>query len=238
MATPKQEFSNKAGVSTGTIRRFMNAASAGDLKAVERAIKKYPDAVNWRDISNNTALHYAAGAGHTDTVAFLLDRGADIEARNMDDKMWGSVTPLICAAEWEKNLETVKLLAARGANLNAQTGQGETALMRAAQYSIYNVNKEKGEKIIRTLIALGADPSLKNVDGRTAFDIASKTAEPEAAIAIRDASAEQAALKAQQAQDDKRRSQNAIVGAFESGLAQPTKVLPPVQLKKEPPSPQ
>lgn len=238
MANATQKFNDRAGPSKAVINRFMNAAHGDNLAAVKRAVKKYPDAVNWRDRTGNTALHYAAGAGATKTAAFLLDQGADIEARNVDDGMWGGVTPLIVAAEWERNLETVQLLADRGANLNAQTGAGESALMRAAWYSMYNVNKDQGNQVLRTLVARGADVTMRNKSGKAALDIAlNGGAEPEAANAIREAVVEREARVTAQAADEKLRREDAIQGAFTKGLDQPAKILPPVQLKKNRPYP-
>ena len=72
------------------------------------------------------ALADAAWKGDTETVALLLDRGADIEAQGVTGK-----TALIYAAEFGR-IETVALLLDRGANLEAQDVNGSTALMYAA----------------------------------------------------------------------------------------------------------
>lgn len=237
MSASRNGFNEKVGVSTAVINRFMQSVTVGDLAAVEKCIERQPDAVTWRDNAHYTALHHAASAGQAAVAAFLLDHGADVEARTTDASRWDSVTPLIIAAQWEKNLDLVTLLAARGANLNALSGQGETALMKAAQGMIYNVNQGQGEKVLRTLIALGADETLKDSSGRTAFDIASSTGTPEAAAAIREAVAQRAEANLRHAQEDRARDQAGIENAVTAGIAAPAAILPPIKLKpKTPPS--
>ncbi len=50
-------------------------------------------AVNDEDNDSQTALHLACIHGNFDVVSLLIDKGADIEARNFN--LW---TPLDCAA--------------------------------------------------------------------------------------------------------------------------------------------
>ena len=63
-----------------------------------------------------------------DVVAFLLDWGADIEARNDRRE-----TPLMSAAGGTRTPEVVELLLARGADVSAQNTWGGTACAMAAQ---------------------------------------------------------------------------------------------------------
>src|SRR5688572_6175350 len=58
---------------------LMAAAKAGDDLAVEAFLKKNVD-VNAKGPTGSTALHAAAGGGHTQTVRLLLDRGANANA--------------------------------------------------------------------------------------------------------------------------------------------------------------
>src|SRR5687768_12539581 len=64
--------------------------------------------------ATNEALFEAARAGDTAGIAAALDRGADVNAKARYD-----VTPLIFAAGGGK-LEAVRLLVARGADVNSQ----------------------------------------------------------------------------------------------------------------------
>jgi len=73
----------------------------------------------------DTALTHMALFGFTDVVSLLLDKSADINAKNNNDE-----TALICAADMG-DTNMVKLLLARGADINSFDSHGETALGRA-----------------------------------------------------------------------------------------------------------
>lgn len=72
-------------------------------------------------------LHTAAQEGFAHGVKVLLDKGADIDARNIDGE-----TPLLVAARCRK-YEVVSLLLARGASPHAEDHYGVTALTAAQQ---------------------------------------------------------------------------------------------------------
>jgi ankyrin repeat protein len=72
-------------------------------------------------------LHTAAQEGFAHGVKVLLDKGADIEARNIDGE-----TPLLVAVRCRK-YEVVSLLLARGASVAAEDHYGVTAAGAAEQ---------------------------------------------------------------------------------------------------------
>ena len=74
-------------------------------------------------------LFYAARYGKNEIVKLLLDRGADVNAK--DSYGW---TPLLYAAAHGKN-EIVKLLLDRGADVNVKANDGKTALSIAESSS-------------------------------------------------------------------------------------------------------
>ncbi|MCA1959867.1 MAG: ankyrin repeat domain-containing protein [Desulfomonile sp.] len=73
----------------------------------------------------NANLFASCEAGDVDRIKSLLDRGADVNARNRNGE-----TPLMVAAGLLYP-DAVRLLIARGADVNAETGGGETALSLA-----------------------------------------------------------------------------------------------------------
>ena len=90
----------------------------------------------------------------------LLDRGADIEARN--ESGW---TPLRVAVLIEK-LEVISLLLDRGANVETRDNElGWTPLHQAAKLN------EKPE-VISLLLDRGANAKAQDNYGKTPFDIA------------------------------------------------------------------
>jgi len=78
-------------------------------------------------LAGGTALHETAARGKTDVAAVLLDAGAEVNGARTRD----GLTPLALAAV-QGRLETVKLLAARGADLRIRSAEGLTPLLAAA----------------------------------------------------------------------------------------------------------
>jgi hypothetical protein len=82
------------------------------------------------------ALEWAAGSGQTETVRLLLDRGADINAK--DEQF--SMTALMSAAR-KGHIEVVKLLLARGADIKLKEVNGKTAAIVAAEADFHDIAK-------------------------------------------------------------------------------------------------
>jgi quinoprotein dehydrogenase-associated probable ABC transporter substrate-binding protein len=124
----------------------------------------------------------------------LLEAGADVNTPTGDD----GLTPLMIAAGQTSPAEgamfvpgstrptdIANLLIERGANVNAQSKSGVTALMIAATHN--------NPPMIGILIEAGADVTLKNNLGQTAADIAERNGNLEAQQAIKVLSAAKAA---------------------------------------------
>lgn len=166
---------------------FFNAVKFGDAVNVKKYLDEQPALAN-RKIDGATPLHFAALNGHQDVIELLVDRGADLEAR--DDEF--NATPISWANE-KGNMSVVHNLSDRGAlvsidraaafglvdlireyiadgteNLNVVGGFG-TPLHEAALWGY--------PEIVELLLQNGADPTIPNVDGRTPFAIASKQVE-------------------------------------------------------------
>ena len=114
-------------------------------------------ALLWRfggdEESRMPALHRAALRGDAQSVARLLARGLDCNAR------WQHVTPLHCAA-MGGHTEVAEILLAKGADVNAPAGkQGGTPLDFAA--SSFRGNSE----IVELLLAHGAKASPSSLCG-------------------------------------------------------------------------
>eukprot|EP00051_Salpingoeca_urceolata_P019923 m.294560 g.294560 ORF g.294560 m.294560 type:complete len:1550 (+) comp19504_c0_seq2:170-4819(+) len=69
------------------------AAERGDTRTVVEILNTQQCDVNCRDVAGYTPLHYAASGGHQDTVALLLEHGADVNAVQPTKGQ----TPLHCA---------------------------------------------------------------------------------------------------------------------------------------------
>src|SRR3989338_1530708 len=84
----------------------------------------------WEEIGGASILHWAAEAGNTPIVEYLLDR-LQGTLFTVDQKESQGSTPLMWAAG-EGHLETSKLLIARGAMVSLCDHMGDTPLHYAA----------------------------------------------------------------------------------------------------------
>ena len=135
---------------------FHEAAALGNIKT----IKKYLDAdtdVNAKSkgLFDWSALHYATGSGHYESVQLLIKKGANVNISGP------SGTPLhhVLLYGQKKQITIAKLLISNGADVNAKNKTGEKPLHHAAAKGF----KETAE----LLIAKGADVNAKNNFDRT-----------------------------------------------------------------------
>ena len=135
----------------------------GDRFAISTALKgQHRDALDILDRQGLAPLHCAVDADLPENVQMLLLGGADASVM-AEGGVEGSKTPLTLACEGKK-LECVRLLAEGGADTNAATADGKTALMAAI---LAGSGDAAG-------FALGADADLDmaDKDGRTALHLA------------------------------------------------------------------
>jgi ankyrin repeat protein len=107
------------------------AAALGNLDRARAHLEADPQSISAHSHDGWTPLHLAAFFGHRDLAAFLLDRGADVNARSTSETFARSNTPLHAAAA-NKQVEVGRLLVERGADVNAKDGHGFTPLALAA----------------------------------------------------------------------------------------------------------
>ncbi len=134
------------------LRDLITAVRNQDQRVVQRSVKSGRELVKESDNAGNTPLHHAAGFGTIATIKFLIDNGADVNAKNR----LGS-TPLHWAVS---DLEKVKLLLDRGAAIDAKSDDGKTPLYLAA-------SQRNSDAVLRLLLEKGADVNLATLNGRT-----------------------------------------------------------------------
>lgn len=134
---------------------LMNAAENGSKETIQALVEATDkDYLNAFSKTGFNALIIASAHGHADAVAFLIEAGADMEAKHSINE----VTPLMYAAA-SGHVECLKVLIAKGADLKAKHSNGGTALLEAAT---------GGEiEAIKILIEAGAEYNFKDDDGVT-----------------------------------------------------------------------
>lgn len=100
------------------------------------------------DYKVDTALWYAAAAGHAGIVRLLIDAGALIEYR-LDGTIY-STTPLMEACEWG-HVEVVELLLHHGADVDSLTGRKAMKLARRSGYHEVVTSMERWQKRLLAL---------------------------------------------------------------------------------------
>ncbi len=141
-------------------KSFYEVIRNGDSAGLA-ALLKDPSWKTVIDASGNTPLMYAAEAGTVASLKALLDAGADVDARNGFE-----ITPLLLCATQEAK---VRLLIAKGANVNARAKTGQNALLLAA-------GTPGTIAIVKLLLASGADPNKSDANPTSTPLIAAATA--------------------------------------------------------------
>jgi ankyrin repeat protein len=101
---------------------------------------------------NSSSLHQAAADGDIEQVKLLISKGADVNAKDGEEK-----TPLHHAAKAGK-MEIVQMLVEAGSDVNAKDRRGRTPLRLAGRYE---------SDTVRLLIEAGADVNVKYNRGMT-----------------------------------------------------------------------
>jgi len=144
---------------------IFSAARKGDLETVKRLMNKGAD-VNALDEYGTPAIYYAAWHGKLDVLEALLKNGADVN--KTIDLTLGSSTgrndwTALHAAAAQDNVEGVVMLLNYGANINATSSSGRTALFGAMD----EMDEFVGSDVAKILIGYGANVNLIQLGGQT-----------------------------------------------------------------------
>jgi len=136
------------------------ASIQGDVPAIEKLLAGNRSLLTAQSSDGWTPLHLAAFFGKTEAARFLLNKGAEVNARSTNPM---ENTPLHAAAAG-RHAEVVKLLLDHGASANARQHGGWTALHAAAQNGDVEAAK--------SLVAAGADVMARADNNQSALDLA------------------------------------------------------------------
>lgn len=141
---------------TGIDAGFERAVLFGRTSEVAALLDAHPDWVRARDRHGFTALHNVMCEEKFATMALLVERGADVDARNDD-----GIAPLHLAC-WP---QAVDVLVGLGADVDARSKDGRTPLLVAA-------DEEERLDVVEALLRHGADVDARDTAGATALAIA------------------------------------------------------------------
>lgn len=179
---------------------FMNAANNNSLKVIEFLSKQVKN-INLKDKKGRSALTFAVNRNSVDVVSFLLKKGADLNVLDDDgnslsyyllnnyksnntksfeeklklltknglvfDKLQHKNNSLIHLATKQNNLQLLRRLEGFSIDINTKNDDGLTALQIAAMQG-------KDVNIIKYLISIGADKTIKTDFDESVYDLASE----------------------------------------------------------------
>jgi len=119
---------------------------------------------DWSAVDRNgcSALHHAVTSGNIKVVEIALDNSPEDLSNQYDATGW---TPILRCVIVGESVDVLKVMLHRGCNPNAiDKSNSKNCLMAAATMG--------KTEMVRELIDSGADPTFKNLNGKTALDIA------------------------------------------------------------------
>ena len=134
------------------VQNFFDAIAAHDLAAVRKMLAKDKSLARSADSAGSTALMQSAYAGTLESMEALIEAGADVKASNRRKATalhWAISDPM-----------KAKLLLLHGADVDARTVDGRTALHAAAM-------QPSGARVVKLLLEVGADVDARTMTGNT-----------------------------------------------------------------------
>ncbi|HET8647322.1 MAG TPA: ankyrin repeat domain-containing protein, partial [Vicinamibacteria bacterium] len=141
--------------------QLLEAVWGGQCKSVEKLLKKGANP-NARSEKVGTALMRASAICEAPVIGLLLDKGAQLEAR--DQHGWTALLHAVNRSRpdgiWRQHQnEAVKFLLSRKADVNVKDDDGSTALHHAA--------RQRNPDMVKMLLAAGLQVNARNKDGQT-----------------------------------------------------------------------
>jgi ankyrin repeat protein len=156
-------------------QELITATKANNVALVRELISRGGN-VNAKDALQDSAFLYAGAEGFNEVLQLALAAGADVASTNR----YGG-TALIPASE-HGHVETVRILLAAGMPVNHVNNLGWTAMQEAI---LLSNGGPRQQDVVQQLLDAGADPDIRDPEGRTALENAERLGFVEIANLIR-----------------------------------------------------
>lgn len=150
----------EAILAAGASLDLFEAAALGKVDRLRSLLDADAEAANSFSPDGMTPLGLACFFAQPEAARLLLSRGADVNTASRNPM---KVAPLHAAVAG-KNVDVIELILSGGADVNAKQQQGWTAIHSAAMHGDL--------ALLEKLLARGADPAVRNDDGKTPQDLA------------------------------------------------------------------
>lgn len=141
---------------------IFEAAAMGRTEDAKTLVASDPNLVDEYNVDGFQPLGLACFFGHPDTARLLVERGATVNSPSRNSQRVMPIHSAVAAGD----VESVSLLIAAGADVNAAQEGGFTPVHQAAQAGQV--------EILRLLLDAGASPATKAADGSTPLDLAQR----------------------------------------------------------------
>ncbi|GAA3405839.1 ankyrin repeat domain-containing protein [Paenibacillus hodogayensis] len=146
------------------------AAEVGDFKQVKKILNANPELIKGKDEYEFSILHGAVMTENVKMIDYLIDQGAEVNARNDE-----GITPLHLALD----PQVAARLLDRGALIDAASDDGSTPLHTQVS------DGEERLDVVELLLTRGANREAKNRKGHTPLEIALQREDEEMAAQLR-----------------------------------------------------
>lgn len=149
-------------------QKLIQSAKAGNLSVLSQIHEDGADLNIQEKETLRTPLHIAAERGSVEMVRYLLEEGADPKKLDLYDRnaLFYSVQGARNIDQRLRKLEITRLLLAFGSDANQREERTQlTPLMQTSMVASSNPD------FLRVLLSYGAEPNLKNAEGKTAADL-------------------------------------------------------------------
>ena len=140
------------------------AAQSGRTSIVKYFIEIQKIPLESKDLEEKTPLH---NAGNVDIAKYLIEKGADIEAKDKDGNTPLNTRAIFCVGDnipAQPEIDIAKYLIDMGAQIETKNFRGETPLHTAAECNF--------AQMVKYLIERGAQVNTINLRNETPFDLA------------------------------------------------------------------
>lgn len=154
------EYLNPVKLETTLIRAIKNQ----NEQIVKILVENLGASIFTSDPQKRNPLYIASGLGNKNIVEYLIQKGADVNSKNLKGD-----TALLKACQ-ERKIENVKLLVQNGADVNRRGFGGNSPLMTSVTDDVYHDDDESPSmKVFKFLLESNADIRLKNEKGASTF---------------------------------------------------------------------